>query len=68
MKVTAKEVLQGNWIIKRVLQGYKGKVRIDAQRRFHIDDEPDFFSEWVTLKYANRCRAEVGRRNLEIDL
>lgn len=68
-KVTAKEVLSshGGWIIKKVMQGRGGKVRIDAQRRYHKADQSDFFSEWVSLSYANRIRREEGLSNLKID-
>lgn len=68
-KISAKEVLQSQsgWIITKVIQGYNGEVRIDAKRRFHKADEPNFFSEWVSLKYANRCRREVGKNDLEMD-
>ena len=68
-KVSAKEVLQsfGGWIITRVYPGYNGEVRIDAKRRYHVAEEPDFFSKWVKLSYANRCRREVGLKELEIN-
>lgn len=66
-KVRAKEVLQGDWIITNVHQGYNGIVRISAKRRFHRADEQNFFCDWVTLKYANRCRREVGQPTLTIN-
>jgi hypothetical protein len=66
-KVSTKEVLQSDgWIITKVMQGYNGKVRIDAKRRFHKDDSQNLFCEWVTLKYANRCRREIDKKDLEI--
>lgn len=66
MKVTAKEVLTSqNWIITRIYEGYKGKVRIDAQRRYHVADELVFFSKWVTLKYANSVRISEGLNKIK---
>lgn len=49
-KTTIKEVIQGNeWNIKRVMKGSsfhtRRRVRLDAQRRQHKPDAPDFFSE-----------------------
>lgn len=67
MKVTAKEVLTSqNWIITRIYKGYKGKIRIDAKRRYHVADKPDFFSKWVTLKYANSVRISEGLNKIEL--
>lgn len=66
-KTTLKDVItSGEWIITKVHQGYNGRVRIDAKRRHHKADEPDFFSEWGTLKYINRLRAEADKKPLEI--
>lgn len=67
-KISAKEVLQSNggWIITKVMAGYNGKVRIDAKRRFHKADGQNFFCEWVSLKYANRCRREERLKDIEI--
>ena len=45
-------------IITKVLQGFNGKVRIDARTRFHVADANNFFSEWVSFKYANRLYRE----------
>ena len=54
-KVTVKEMFENdNLIITKIMQGQKGKVRIDAKRRFHIADEPDFFSEWCSKIYADK--------------
>ena len=68
-KVSAKEVLQSfdGWIITRVHSGYNGEVRIDAKRRYHVAEEPDFFSKWVKLSYANRLRREAGLQELEVN-
>ena len=61
-KPTLKEVVtSGNWIIAKVKQGYKGRVRIDAHSRFHRADESNYFSEWGTIQYINRVRREAGR-------
>ena len=50
MKYTIKDVIENDyvWIITKVMQGYNGKIRIDAKTRFHISDESNFFSEWCT--------------------
>lgn len=68
-KVSAREVFQsfGGWIITRVSPGYNGEVRIDAKRRYHVTGKPDFFSKWVKINYANRCRREVGLQDLEVN-
>ena len=66
-KPTLKEVVTSdNWLIYKVKQGYKGRVRIDAYTRFHRADESDFFSEWGTIQYINRVRREEGRRPIKI--
>ena len=62
-KVSAKEVLTSNgnkWIITNMLQGYNGQIRINAKTRFHVPDEENFFSKWVSKAYANRIRREEG--------
>lgn len=67
-KVSAKEVLISNgnkWIITNVLQGYNGQIRINAKTRFHVPDEENFFSKWVSKKYANRIRREEGLKPLQ---
>lgn len=67
MKPTIKEVVTlKNWIIRKVVKGYNGRVRIDAVRRFHIADTSDFFSEWATIKYINQCRRNEGLRDIAI--
>jgi hypothetical protein len=45
-------------IITKIIQGNRNNVRIDAKTRFHIADKENFFSEWVSLKYANRLALE----------
>lgn len=66
MKTSIKEVLTnctGSWIITKVMQGYGGKVRIDAKRRFYKPDSQNFFSEWCSRKYADSIMmAEHGRK------
>lgn len=47
-----------NWMIKKVMQGLNGNVRIDAQIRHPQPDEDRFFSQWVTEAYANRLALE----------
>lgn len=68
-KISIKEVLENSystWIITKVKQGYGGKVRIDARRRYHEADGVNFFSEWCSLKYANKIRKENGYKDLSI--
>jgi hypothetical protein len=67
-KVSAKEVLTSNgnkWIITNVLQGYNGQIRINAKTRFHVPDEENFFSKWVSKAYANRIRRNEGLKPLQ---
>jgi hypothetical protein len=66
-KVSAKEVLtsNGKWIITNVLQGYNGQIRINAKTRFHVPDEENFFSKWVSKAYANRIRRNEGLKPLQ---
>ena len=47
MKYTIKNVIENDyvWIITKVMQGYDGKIRIDAKTMLHIADESNFFSE-----------------------
>lgn len=60
-KVTIKEVVTSdNWIIKKVLQGRDGLIRIDATTRYHIADGQNFFSEWCTKKYVDKLRSDEG--------
>jgi len=46
-------LLNDNVIITKIIQGHSGSVRIDARTRNHIADYDNFFSEWVSFKYAN---------------
>lgn len=56
-----------NVIITKVLQGLNGMVRIDAKTRFHQADKDNFFSEWVTEKYANKLSIErFGKKVSEL--
>lgn len=70
-KPTIKDIVTDGgytWVIKRVMQGFNGRVRIDAQTRFYDRSEGavNFFSEWATLKYINRCRREEGYNPISI--
>lgn len=65
-KISLSKVLGGNWIITKVMQGYGGRIRIDAEARFHRADENNYFSEWYSLKYANRISREIRGKNVEI--
>lgn len=59
-KVTMKEVLtSGKWIITKVMNGYKGRIRIDAKRRNWEADGENFFSEWASEKYIKSLNLEV---------
>ena len=68
-KVSAKTVIESsNWIITKIHQGYHGKVRIDAKTRFHVADGVNFFSEWVSKKYADRLtREHYGKKTNELN-
>lgn len=37
----------------KIKQGDNGMVRIDARARFPEPDSDNYFSKWVTFKYAN---------------
>lgn len=50
-----------NVIITKIMQG-RGQVRIDARTRHHVADADNFFSQWVSFKYADRlCRERYGK-------
>lgn len=67
MKATIKDVLTSdNWIITQVMQGYNGRVRIDARTRYHIADGQNFFSEWCSKKYADSILMNKYSRKLSI--
>lgn len=55
-----------NWIIRKVIQGRNGEVRIDAEKRFHEPDKSDFFSKWVSYRYANRIYKKLYGEDLPI--
>lgn len=61
MKNAIKSVKQAiesdNVIITNILNG-KGMVRIDARTRFHVADQNNLFSKWVSIDYANRLYME----------
>jgi len=65
MKTTIKEVFESNnWIITKIIQGYNGKVRIDAKTRFHVPDEDNFFSNWCSRDYAERLARDNYGKNV----
>lgn len=68
MKYTIKNVIENDyvWIITKVMQGYNGKIRIDAKTRFHIADESNFFSEWCTKKYADNIYMNKWEKKIQI--
>jgi len=62
MKPTLKDVLTNdNWVITKILQGTKNKVRIDATRRQRVADGVNTFSEWGTVTYIDSIRIENGK-------
>lgn len=68
MKHTIKDVIEKDyaWIITKVMQGYDGKIRIDAKTRFHIADKSNFFSEWRTKKYADNIYMNKWGKKIQI--
>jgi hypothetical protein len=59
MKTSAKQIFESdNWIITAIHQGNRKNVRVDAKRRFPAADESSFFSEWISLRYANQLSRE----------
>ena len=57
---TIKEVFwSDDWIITKIKRGYDKMVRIDAKRRHHKANEPNFFHEWCTEKYANGLSRDI---------
>ena len=62
MKISVKYIVENpNWIITKILQGYRGMIRVDARTRSYIADGVNFYSEWVTEKYFNRLRTNMGK-------
>lgn len=56
---SVKEVFENeSVIITKILQGSNGRVRIDARTKFHVDGKDNFFSKWVSFKYANNLARE----------
>ena len=55
---TLKEMFTGEWVIIRVKQGGGGVCRVDARRRFHRADLPDFASKWGSVRYVNLLSME----------
>lgn len=47
-----------NVIITKIIQGNSKNVRIDAKTRFNVSDADNFFSEWVSIAYANKLSLE----------
>lgn len=60
-RVTLRDVIfSDKWRIVNALQGSDNRVRIDATRRFCIMDGQNYYSEWHSIDYVNRLRAEKG--------
>jgi len=54
MKSSIKSVINSDlWIITKIMQG-SGQYRIDARRRFPVDNESSFFSNWGKKSYIDR--------------
>lgn len=61
-KLTVKFAFE-SMIITKIMQGYKGMVRVDAKRRYGVADEEMFLSKWVTRKYADTLAQENYGKN-----
>ncbi|SDE80912.1 hypothetical protein [Riemerella columbipharyngis] len=59
IKSTKQAFEDSNVVITKVLQGYDRRVRIDAKTRSHQADMDNFFSEWVSERYANKLSIEI---------
>lgn len=66
MSNVKKVITNSNWIITKVIQGRDGVVRIDAKKRFHETDKSDFFSKWVSYRYANKIYKNLYGEDLPI--
>ena len=66
---TIKQIFEDQDIlITKILQGRDKMVRIDAKTRFRRADEDNFFSKWVTEKYANKLSVErYGKKVSELN-
>lgn len=63
MKITLKKVFESDiWIITKISQG-PGVYRIDAKRRFPVDDKSSFFSNWGSQGYLNNLARENYGKN-----
>ena len=58
IKSTREVFESGNVIITAIHQGHNKTVRIDAKTRNRIPDANNFFSKWVSEKYANKLALE----------
>jgi hypothetical protein len=67
-KVFIKDVIcyPHTWEITKVMQGFGGRIRVDARRRSYEADGVNFFSEWCSRKYADRLRMEYFGTKLNI--
>lgn len=68
-KTTLKEVFQNsNWIITKLYSVGSKSVRVDAKRRYPIEDESSFFSEWGSRDYLNKLsRDNYGKPFTELN-
>lgn len=56
-------------IITKIMQGHRKNVRIDARTRFHVADQDNYFSKWVSEDYANKlCRENYGKELSEMSV
>ena len=67
---SAKQVFESsNVIITKVMRGINGVVRIDAKTRNWQADKDNFYSEWITLEYANKlCNENYGKNVYELNV
>lgn len=63
MKLSVKHIVENpkTWIITQIIQGYRGMIRVDARTRYYQSDSINWFSGWVSEKYFNRLRFNLGK-------
>ena len=66
---TIKDVFESDsWVITKIKQG-RYHVRVDARRRFFNREKDNFFSEWVSISYADRLARDnygMGVRHFSV--
>lgn len=57
--MTTKEIFENkDIIIRQILQGFNGRIRIDAANRSYQADKENLFSNWCNKKYADSLARE----------